>query len=620
LRGLAPLLHWRGPGARAPIGSIPPPTIEGQVNLVPSSVTVIRWFTAWLTTAGTLAAQSIPPAEFLDRRRAAETALAARQFEVARSGFEALVKSNPRDGRLSLRLGDALVGLGRGAAAVAAYRQALALGAGTRATRSYTIARLYAGLGESDSALVWIERALAARYESRPSIADDSAFRALRDDPRFRRLAQIPPAFGSRDDGWRYDVAVFAEEAKRLATGPYPVAWTPRFDSAVARLSARVGALSDERIYVELQRIATMLGNGHSILYPFPAPHLALTQLPIDLYRFTDGLYVIGGTGSAASLVGSRVERLGGVDADAAIERVAPFVTRDNPIGVLWNGPYFLEYPALVRAIGGDSTGDPNQVRLMLRDAAGQPREVTVTGGDLRPPAKLVVPPGRGGPIPLYLSRPDDNYWLRALPAESAVYVQFNQVQDQGKVTIAAFADTMLAALRRRQARNLIIDVRRNNGGSSTLNRPLVRAMVQFEGWGPDRQIYVIVGRNTFSAAGNFLNAVERITNARFAGEPSSAKPNSVGEDTEILLPYSGIRGSLASRYFQDSDPNDDRLWIPIDIPVELTSRDYFANRDPVLAAVLETARRGPVSGARGSSLPRRGTPPAGRSETRDSR
>jgi hypothetical protein len=53
------------------------------------------------------------------------------------------------------------------------------------------------------------------------------------------------------------------------------------------------------------------------------------------------------------------------------------------------------------------------------------------------------------------------------------------------------------------------------------------------------------------------------------------------------MLPYSGIMGSLASRYFQDSDPLDDRVWIAPDIPITLSSQDYFAGRDPVLTAAL---------------------------------
>lgn len=37
----------------------------------------------------------------------------------------------------------------------------------------------------------------------------------------------------------------------------------------------------------------------------------------------------------------------------------------------------------------------------------------------------------------------------------------------------------------------------------------------------------------------------------------------------------------------------DHRQWIAPDIPVQLSSGDYFGNRDPVLEAVLEVIQRG---------------------------
>jgi C-terminal processing protease CtpA/Prc len=170
---------------------------------------------------------------------------------------------------------------------------------------------------------------------------------------------------------------------------------------------------------------------------------------------------------------------------------------------------------------------------------------------------------------------------------------------------LAQFADSVLRAVRRNGVRNLIIDVRRNNGGNGSLNRSLIRAMIAFEKAGPGRRVYVIAGRNTFSAAQNFINDVERWTDATFAGEPSSSRPNFVGEDTELRLPYSGIVGSMSSRYFQDSHPLDDRQWIAPDIPVQLSSQDYFANRDPVLAAVLD-AIRDEAAGRQGGRAARR--------------
>jgi len=131
------------------------------------------------------------------------------------------------------------------------------------------------------------------------------------------------------------------------------------------------------------------------------------------------------------------------------------------------------------------------------------------------------------------------------------------------------------------------VDVRHNNGGNNTLVRPLVRTMIEYEMRSPEHRIYVLMGRNTFSAAQNFINRVERWTDATFVGEPSSSSPNFVGEENEIVLPFSRVHGSLSNRYWQDSDPWDDRPWIEPDIPVVLSAEQYLAGVDPVLERVL---------------------------------
>jgi hypothetical protein len=113
-----------------------------------------------------------------------------------------------------------------------------------------------------------------------------------------------------------------------------------------------------------------------------------------------------------------------------------------------------------------------------------------------------------------------------------------------------------------------------------------VNALVHFERDAPDHRIFVIAGRNTYSAGQNFVNEVERSTDAVFVGEPTGSRPNMIGENTTVVLPYSGVTASISSRMFQDSHAQDDRIWIAPHVPVVLTSADYFANRDPVLEAV----------------------------------
>ena len=87
--------------------------------------------------------------------------------------------------------------------------------------------------------------------------------------------------------------------------------------------------------------------------------------------------------------------------------------------------------------------------------------------------------------------------------------------------------------------------------------------------------------------AQNFINRVERWTDALFVGEPSASSPNFVAEASPFTPPWSRISGSLSDLYWQDSDPWDERQWIEPDIPVAVSAADYFSNRDAALEAVL---------------------------------
>jgi len=119
----------------------------------------------------------------------------------------------------------------------------------------------------------------------------------------------------------------------------------------------------------------------------------------------------------------------------------------------------------------------------------------------------------------------------------------------------------------------------------------LVTALHNYELTRRDARIYVLMGRNTFSAAQFFLGRMDRETNARFVGEPSSSRPNFVGEESPVQLPWSGAIGSISDQY-HESIPGDTREWIAPVIRYDPSARDYFANRDPLLDMVLRDSRK----------------------------
>jgi len=160
--------------------------------------------------------------------------------------------------------------------------------------------------------------------------------------------------------------------------------------------------------------------------------------------------------------------------------------------------------------------------------------------------------------------------------------VQFNQVANAPGETLAAFALRIRRTVDEQGTKNLIVDVRHNTGGNARLLNPLLRTLIHFETTRPDARLFVLTSRSTYSAAQIFINEVARLTNAIFVGEPSSSSPSFIGEDTTVVLPASGLAGSISSQYHQ-SDETDVRSWIAPDIPVPLCAKDYFVNRDPAL-------------------------------------
>ena len=75
---------------------------------------------------------------------------------------------------------------------------------------------------------------------------------------------------------------------------------------------------------------------------------------------------------------------------------------------------------------------------------------------------------------------------------------------------------------------------------------------------------------------------------AVFVGEPTGGSPNLYANVRPVNLSSSGIKVNVSSRYFDFASPDDLRPWIAPDIPVELSSNDYFAGIDAVLQAAID--------------------------------
>ena|SRR6266550_4909088 len=407
--------------------------------------------------------------------------------------------------------------------------------------------------------------------------AQDSAAAGSHAIPRSDRVA-----------GWNSDLAFWMDQLKKqhyvYKSHPLP----PALLNAAQDLSRNIPRYSDERMLFEFQRLAAFIGDGHTYVLPLAAEHVPGSVIPIRFYLFLDGMFVIDAQPGYEKWIGSELIAIGNTSTARLLQRMKPAISADNPFMYKWIGPPFLNLRGVIEAETDVARRD--SIPVTLRDRSGHVQRVKF--GTVPPPRMQGVPklmssrlPG-APPVPLWLKNVQRNFWMTPLDT-ARLYVQFNQVADEPDHTMKQSGAELDSALRAQKPTILILDVRHNNGGNSYLYPPIIDALLAWESASPKGKLYVITGRNTFSAAQNFINQLDKRTRAIFVGEPSSSKPNFVGEENDLQLPWSGAIVSISNRY-HETTPGDKRQWIEPKIRIELSSRDYFTNHDPVLEALLK--------------------------------
>lgn len=371
------------------------------------------------------------------------------------------------------------------------------------------------------------------------------------------------------------DVRNLVAEIEQRHPNPYHAVSRADFQRAADDLAVQAPRLTRNQLIVGVMRLMAMLGerDGHSGLFPIQAAHASsLHAYPLRLYRFPEGLYVIRALD--ASLVGAKVTAIGGVPAEEVEARVRTLVPGDNDWSRLDNLPYFLVVAEVLDGLGIAPTWElelrGGSRRLVSPSPVSVSRWTSALGGRWWQGARRA---------PLYLRLSHIPYGLSTIDRGRALYVSYNQTTDPGLVP-----QRLVRLARSKRVRRIVVDVRLNGGGNNTTYFGLIQALRHRRINRPGK-LAVVIGRRTFSAAGNFAAEVDRRTRARFFGEPTGGAPSQWGDHAPIPLPSLSVTASTAVEYI--GDPNDTHSSTQPNVPVQVTAADFFAGRDPVLAAAL---------------------------------
>lgn len=394
------------------------------------------------------------------------------------------------------------------------------------------------------------------------------------------------------DSLWRADLAALRAGLVARHPKPWHLTSEARFDSALAVTLPRLRGAPLGIAAVELARIMALVGDAHTGLDIFPTARLGLRALPIRFEVASDGVVVTSAAPAYASLVGTRLLKIGRTSVEEAIGRLVPFLPHENEMAPMARMGISLGIPELLQVAGLIPLADT--VSLTFDTSSGV-RTVTVAAIAPFPGGLRGVPTGWTG-LPAIVSVPKPGtgaFWMTAT-AGGVFYVRIDAIGEDSTATFGRRIASALTAAHAADARAVALDLRFNGGGDNTLLPGAIRAIVQDTSYDRRDRLFVLVGRRTASAAANFTELLRTYTQATFVGEATGAPPNHYGDAVDVPLPHSGLRVRVATVWWQFDDPRSTRTALRPSTAAPFTMENYRRGTDPGIDSVRALSMRPP--------------------------
>ena len=386
---------------------------------------------------------------------------------------------------------------------------------------------------------------------------------------------------------WQADVRFLGEELPKRHRNAFHRMKREEFEREVKNLHDRIPSISEDEIIVGMMKIVAMIKDGHTNVVP--RAYFQSGIYPINFYLFSDGLFVRKAAPEYAEAVGARVVKIGNLSVEEALKLAAPVAFADNEMGVKSMLPGLLSIPEVLAGL--KINADKQKLNLVVETGGKQrafeikPAPAPLQSLSGHPPANWID--ASKVSAPLYLKDPQNLYWFEYDKDRKLVYVQHNGIADKQDEPVADFYKRVFAFVEANAVEKFVMDLRFNGGGNNFLNRQvvidLIKSKINRRG-----KLFVITGRQTFSAAQNLVNQIEKYTEAIFVGEPTAAHPNHYGDNRPFALPNSKLNVRASTLWWQDLDPRDERFWTAPEIAAEISSEDYRSGKDPILQAALD--------------------------------
>lgn len=347
-----------------------------------------------------------------------------------------------------------------------------------------------------------VENGLQGTFTS----GDDGGPIALQRSGEVRPVSAGEGSLSLTPQKWREDLNFLARDLPKRH--PDPFAYTPKdkFEAAVAELDRKIDQLNGDQVYIGLDHLANLMGDGHTYV-EFPDDN---ANLPLDARKFGTETRVVAVAPGFEQALGSRIVAIGAVpiaQARGLAATITPIAETEALKELRIDA--FLTTGMALHGLG--ITAERSSARYTLVTDDGKQSIVTFNALPPKGEPKWVYAVAQ---LPLSEQRVNGRAACTYLASARTLYCNVHQIRD-----LAAPSREMFDLLKREQPDKLVIDLRHNHGGDFNEGlKHLIEPLRKDSKINQKGHLFVLIGADTFSAAMSNAAQFRAMTNAMLVG------------------------------------------------------------------------------------------------------
>jgi hypothetical protein len=320
--------------------------------------------------------------------------------------------------------------------------------------------------------------------------------------------------------------------------------------SKISSLRSRLDTLGAQQKLIEMIMIMSSVGDGHTTIKSYDI----FTYFPIHVKWFGTDLRIVWTIDSLSEILGLKINSIDGTDISSIHKQLKVLSPKgENKYLLIQWGQQWVRNADVLHYFGISKS--KSGISLRLEDQDGQLVNSWIpalTIKELKEKQWICA----FDPLPLYMQNPGYSLKHELLPG--ALYLNFRSypTKEGMKDEIKELTNTLS---NHKDLSKLIIDLRNNGGGNFDIGRYMIDRLKRSAVL-DNRNVFVITGRKTYSAA--VVNALDfkKQFNALIVGEPPMQRPNGYSESYSFALPNSNIKASVSTEYYVFQNEDSDEL------------------------------------------------------------